>query len=157
MGSEMCIRDRYRALYGLLRVNPADACFMVQARMPRQDRVRGMQWGQVDVTTLATTLATGRRSRVRLSTVHPELSPRFLQGVASVYRRCFGLASNLSCPRTVGDRKLWSGAEAPCLRSLTARCADADGLAAAAGAGSEGGFECAGAGMRELVGSIAIV
>ena len=75
------------------------------------------------------------------------------RAVASVYRRCFGLASNLSCPRTVGDRKLFSGAEAPCLRSPTVRCADADGLAAAAGAG-RGGFECAGAGLAAVVGSM---
>ena len=98
-------------------------------------------------------MAAGRRREPGRRIETQGLSPRFLEGVASVYRRCFGLASNLSCPRTVGDRKLFSGAEAPCLRSPTVRCADADGLAAAAGAG-RGGFECAGAGLAAVVGSM---
>ena len=73
-----------------------------------------------------------------------------LQGVAAVYRSCFGLASNQSCPRTVGDRKLFSGVEAACLRSLTGRCASQDDLAAAAGAGRIG-FQCAATGIAKLI------
>ena len=137
--SRQCLK--YTSPYGLLRVNPGEACFVVQARMPKGKGgrlIKAKEWRQVDVASPAV------GSRLR------GLSPRFLEGVASVYRRCFGLASNLSCPRTVGDRKLFSGAEAPCLRSPTVRCADADGLAAAAGAG-RGGFECAGAGLAAVV------
>ena len=128
--------------YGLLRVNTGESCFMVQARMEKRrasPNQRGLKWRQVD-------LASGVPDGLQAGGKHDDLSSRFLQGVASVYQRCFGLASNLSCPRTVGDKKLWSGAEAPCLRSLTARCANQDGLVAAAGAGGTG-FECAVDGM----------
>ena len=128
---------------------------MVQARLPlavsRTERRRGLgrgvkyKWGEVD-------LSRGVPRRLRLHGQHTDLSAPFLKDVAALYDRCFGLASNTSCPRTVGDKKLWSGAEAACFRSQTSTCASQDDIVPR-GFGGRTGFECAMAGMPKLIGS----
>ena len=145
----------FRDAYGLIRANPAEECFMVQARLPlavsRTERRRGLgrgvkyKWGEVD-------LSRGVPRRLRFDGQHTDLSAPFLKDVAALYDRCFGLASNTSCPRTVGDKKLWSGAEAACFRSQTSTCASQDDIVPR-GFGGRTGFECAMAGMPKLIGS----
>ena len=140
----------FRDSYGLLRVNTADSCFMVQARLPRatasrrQQKRQGLQWGQVD---LAAGIPPGL---ARHRHQHAGLNARYLRAVASLYQRCFGLSSNASCPRTVGDRKLFSGPEAACLRmrSSSGACSSGD-LVPAAGAGPTG-FGCVDSGLAAL-------
>jgi hypothetical protein len=137
--------------YGVIRANPAEECFMVQARLPIPTRRKGpglrlrYKWGEVD-------LSRGVPRRLRLYGQHTDLSAPFLKDLAALYHRCFGLASNTSCPRTVGDKKLWSGAEAACFRSQTATCASQEDIGPR-GVGGRTGFECAMAGMPKLVGS----
>ena len=147
--SQHCLT--FNDAYGLIRANPAESCFMVQARMAIPARTkRGVglvrhKWGEVD-------LSRGVPRRLKLHGQHEDLSVPFLKDLAALYERCFGLASNTSCPRTVGDHKLWSGAEAACFRSQTAACASQDDIAPG-GVGGRTGFECAAAGIAKLVGS----
>ena len=141
----------FRDAYGLIRVNPTEACFMVQARLPianlrRASGVLKYKWGEVD-------LSRGVPRRLRLRGQHTDLSAPFLKDIAALYDRCFGLASNTSCPRTVGDKKLWSGAEAACFRSQTETCASQDDIVPRGGVGGRAGFEGAMAGMPKLFGS----
>ena len=148
--SQQCLT--FKDAYGLIRVNPAESCFMVQARMaiarkrPSYTTI-AKKWGQVD-------LRFGVPQRLRYLGQHLDLSTPFLEGIAALYRQCFGLASNISCPRTVGDHKLRSGVEAACFRSRTAACAPQDDIVIPPGVGdgrTAAGFECVGAGMSELV------
>ena len=148
--SAQCLR--YDAsTYGLMRVNTAASCFMVQARLPnprarflnkrygKSDRDLKHFWRQLDL------MSDGKLDL--LTPEHEEAArTRLRGGIAALYRRCFGLVSNRSCERTVGDRKLFTGPEAPCLRSRAA-CADED-LRAADGTP---GFACVQSGLLGLV------
>ena len=170
--SSQCLK--FFDTYGLIRVNPRDSCFMVQARLPdprsrlRRARgvaqrevkpweslhdERGLKWRQVD-------LLRSRASSNRNGVVKPEhRNTPMLDGLVELYQRCFGLVANASCPRTVGDRKLFSGPEAACLRSPTAPCGEAHGGLVRRkpsgfggdGASAQTGFACVSEGLAKLL------
>ena len=98
--SRHCLPHRQRV--GLLRINTVARCFTVQARIGD----RPATWQELTLN------ETGRHDRWL-----GEDATMWMPAVAKLYHKCFGLVSNRSCPRTVGDRNLFHGAEAACLRT----------------------------------------
>ena len=107
----------YGASIGLIRVNPTMSCFVVQARLMRahvsnrggvragQPRaaLRATTWEAIDIGEPAGTYLTEFELH-RLASA--STTPWLLPAIADLYRRCFGLVSKVSCPRTVGDRQM---------------------------------------------------
>jgi len=90
-----------------------------------------------------------------------EDAAHFLPAIANIYRRCFGLKPSAKCPRTVGDRHLFHGAEDPCLRKANnGSCHQSESMLPTVdrqipkdskrtvGARQELGFECVSEGLR---------
>ena len=101
-----CCCINYRGVFGLLRVNPIQRCFTVQARLGRvpdkhYNALKARWWRAIDMK-----VAEQRwLNRYDLQTLRTWGAPAGLfAGVAEVYERCLQLKSNSSCPRLVGDR-----------------------------------------------------
>jgi hypothetical protein len=108
----------YNQRHALLRVNVAERCYSVQARVFGYWRNLG------EAPPLPTRHGAGH-GQWWLN----KGQETFLRSIARVYHRCFGLVANASCPRVVGDLTLtlprdaegrYAGGlkgEAPCLRN----------------------------------------
>ena len=97
------------------------SCFVVQARLMQahvsnrggvragQPRaaLRATTWEAIDIGEPAGTYLTEFEAH-RLASAGA--TPWLLPAIADLYRRCFGLVSNVRCPRIVGDRQM-SGKE----------------------------------------------
>ena len=104
----------YTQRYGLLRINVGLRCFFVQARVGSTGSK--LSWRELAVT--MSEMQSAREDRWL-----GEDAAHFLPAVATIYRRCFGLAADNKCPRVVGDRNLFHGVEGACLRSnVTSNC-----------------------------------
>ena len=101
---------------GLLRINPHEGCFGVQARI-KYASLSG--WMQLSVSNL--TSKWHRRQRVidEFNERVPQLPRERLPDVAKVYADCLGLRSEQSCPRVIGDKMLRNGPAADCFRNRT--------------------------------------
>ena len=108
----------YGAGIGLVRVHPTMSCFVVQARLMRahvsnrggvpavqlsRAALRATSWEAIDIGEPAGTYLTEFEAH-RLASAGA--TPWLLPAIADLYRRCFGLVSNVRCPRTVGDRQM---------------------------------------------------
>ena len=107
----------YAGSIGLVRVNPAASCFVVQARLmqahPSNRRgvragqhraeLRATTWESIDIGEPAGTYLTEFEAQ-RLASAGA--TPWLIPAIADLYRRCFGLVSKVSCPRIVGDRQM---------------------------------------------------
>jgi hypothetical protein len=88
---------------GLLRVNPAEGCFVVHARIPRclsSNRKSGCNHP-------------GQQQQLRWLSVAPTTPPPalrraapLLRDIAAVFRECFGLRDNATCAHVAGDTLL---------------------------------------------------
>ncbi len=110
---------------GIVRVNPAERCFMVQLRVGKTT-LSG--WTEVDLATGAVSAKCGgilrnftwgctTQMKVNFQARLPIFDTPRLRSIANVYERCLGLKSNLSCPRVTGDKLLKSGSLASCFRA----------------------------------------
>lgn len=102
---------------GLMRVNPHEMCYGVQARI-KYASLSG--WMQISIANL-TGVKWHRRQRVidEFEARVPKLARDRLPMAADVYARCLGLRSEQGCPRIIGDKMLRNGPAASCFRNRT--------------------------------------
>ena len=140
--SRVCVRAEEQR-YGLTRVNVALGCLSIQSR------VFGF-WKEI-----GDTPPKPSRYWIGAKPFTPWLDQKqitFLRAATGVFRRCFGLRANASCPRLVGDTTLSSkGPVAECLRAKGG-CSTLGTLPAPSGA-EAAGFDCVSEGLRQAVAS----
>ena len=115
--STRCVPISNATFYGMLRANPAERCYAVNARLPicmwrRKRRSPCKHW------------APGRAWKVfapsdrRSFASSVQFGGRLLEEIDRGIRDCSGLTANASCPRLVGDQSIFQGKNDPCLEPL---------------------------------------